>query len=234
MSIAAKILYVEDDITLGFITTENLQRRDYQIFHCENGNEAWELFRKQPFDLCILDVMLPDLDGFSLAKRIRNINQDIPILFVTAKSLQEDKIEGLTLGADDYIVKPFSIEELVLRIEIFLRRSKIAEERETTLAPLHQIGKYTLDFDNLLLLHESDEIKLTFREAELIKYFCKNNGKLLTREQILFSVWGENDYFSGRSLDVFISRLRKYFKSDPDISIENRHGIGFVFKTCKL
>jgi len=225
-----QILYVEDDRTLGFITAENLERKGYKICHCENGTEAWELFRSKAFDLCILDVMLPDLDGFALAKRIRNTNQDVPILFVTAKSLQEDKIEGLMLGADDYIVKPFSIEELALRIEIFLRRSRIIENRMAKVAPVHQIGKFQLDFENLLILDGKNEIKLTYREAELIKYFCQHIGKLLTREQILFAVWGENDYFSGRSLDVFISRLRKYFKQDPSISIENRHGVGFIFK----
>lgn len=228
----AKILYVEDDRTLGFITVENLERKGYKMFHCENGLEAWQLFKTMAFDICILDVMLPDLDGFALAKKIREVNQDIPILFVTAKSLHEDKIEGLVLGGDDYIVKPFSMEELILRIEIFLKRSRIIENRETAVETIHQLGQYTLDFENLVLIHNDDqeEEKLTYREAELIKFFCRNKGKLLSREQILLTVWGENDYFSGRSLDVFISRLRKYFKKDPGISIENRHGIGFIFR----
>jgi len=230
MNSLASILYVEDDETLQFITKENLQRKGYEIIACDDGVKAWELFQSHKFDLCVLDVMLPRLDGFTLAKKIREHNQEVPIIFVTAKSLQEDKIEGLMLGADDYIIKPFSLEELALKIEVFLKRSKLMTD---TLAnkPLQiTIGKYKLNLSNLVIFDGNEENRLTYREAELIRFFYENKGTLLSREEILVAVWGENDYFAGRSLDVFISRLRKYFKDDSSISIENRHGVGFVFK----
>ena len=223
-----RILYVEDDDTLGFITAENLERKGYEVIRTGDGESALELFRSQAFDLCLLDIMLPKLDGFTLARIIRKENEEVPVIFISAKSLTEDKIEGLLLGADDYIVKPFSIEELALRIEVFLKRSKIV--KDDTQQAVFQIGRCTLDL-NLLQLHCDDGTrKLTYREAELIRYFFQQRNRLLSREQILEAVWGGNDYFSGRSLDVFISRLRKYFQDDPSVRIENRHGIGFVFE----
>jgi DNA-binding response OmpR family regulator len=222
-----RILYVEDDETLGFITTENLERKGYEIVLSQDGESALRLFKSEPFDLCLLDVMLPKLDGFTLARMIRKENDEIPIIFISAKSLTEDKIEGLLLGADDYIVKPFNIEELTLKIEVFLKRSRIQKSAvpDSTI----RIGNCMLDM-NLLQLDCMGTIKkLTFREAELISYFSRNRNKLLSREEILEAVWGGNDYFSGRSLDVFISRLRKFFQDDPSVQIENRHGLGYVF-----
>ena len=224
-----QLLYVEDDETLSYITKENLERRGYVIININDGVKAWDKFNKEKFELCILDVMLPNMDGFTLAKKIRSVNQHIPIIFVTAKSLQEDKIEGLMLGADDYIVKPYSIEELILKIEIFLKRSGINDQFATN-SNEFQIGKFKLDTYNLILSDLNNETKLTYKEAELLKFFYTNRDKLVTREQILNTLWGGNDYFSGRSLDVFISRLRKYLKLDKSLKIENRHGIGFVFK----
>ncbi|MFA6127305.1 MAG: response regulator transcription factor [Bacteroidales bacterium] len=221
------ILYVEDDETLNFITTDNLEREQFKVLAVADGVEAWEIFQKQNPDICILDVNLPGMDGFTLARRIREANQDVPIIFVTAKSLKEDKLEGLLLGGDDYLVKPFSIEELILKIKIFLRRSKTNQDPSSQTQI--KIGKFTLHPAKLILSGEAGEIKLTFREAELLNYFLKNQEVLLGREQILESVWGGNDYFAGRSLDVYISRLRKYLSSDPEIRIENRHGIGFQF-----
>ncbi len=229
MKPGARILYVEDDETLQFITRENLERKGYEVMISNDGREAWDLFKSRKFDLCILDVMLPKLDGFTLAKMIRDTDQDIPIIFVTAKSLQEDKIEGLMLGADDYITKPFSLEELALKIEVFLKRSKVIPQTVSDPGNI-RIGNYILDQSNLTINDGREEKRLTYREVELIRYFHQRAGKLIPREQILTDVWGENDYFAGRSLDVFISRLRKYFKNDPGIRIENRHGIGFVFK----
>ncbi|MCX6223916.1 MAG: response regulator transcription factor [Bacteroidia bacterium] len=221
------ILYVEDDETLKFITTDNLEREQFNVVAATDGKVAWELFRQQTPDICVLDVNLPRMDGFTLARKIREANQDVPIIFVTAKSLKEDKLEGLLLGGDDYLIKPFSIEELILKIRIFLRRSKTRQD------PSQQIqitfGSYTLHPTNLMLTSAAGDIKLTYREAELLNYFLKNQEVLLGREQILDSVWGGNDYFAGRSLDVYISRLRKYLSADPDIKIENRHGIGFQF-----
>lgn len=221
------ILYVEDDETLKFITTDNLEREQFKVITAMDGKEAWDLFLKQPPDICVLDVNLPRMDGFALARKIREANQDVPIIFVTAKSLKEDKLEGLLLGGDDFLVKPFSIEELILKIRIFLRRSKatVDTSRQTQV----RFGTYVLYPNKLLLTNAAGDIKLTFREAELLNYFIKNQEILLSREQILESVWGGNDYFAGRSLDVYISRLRKYLSADPDIKIENRHGIGFQF-----
>lgn len=231
MTESAKLLYVEDDPTLGFVTQDNLVRRGYDVVLCDNGEKGLDAFTLNNFDLIILDIMLPLLDGLSLAKEIRKKNRDIPIIFLTARSMLEDKLEGLSTGADDYLIKPFSIEELVMKIEIFLKRSKVYAGQN------HQshsnIGKFIFNSEILTLALDGDEQKLTLREAELIKYFFHNQGKLLAREEIQNSIWGSDDYFTGRSLDVFISRIRKYLKKDPDIKIENRHGIGFIFTILK-
>lgn len=224
-----RILYVEDDETLKFITGENLEREGFEVIPASDGEEAWNLYQKQRPDICVLDVNLPKLDGFSLARRIRGADQDIPILFVTAKSLKEDKLEGLLLGGDDYLIKPFSIEELILKIRIFLRRSGVTTG--SVVSQTIRFGSFELEKSNLTLRHEGDEIMLTFKEAELLEFFINNSGKLLSREQILEALWGGNDYFAGRSLDVYISKLRKYLGSDPSVRIENRHGIGFIFKS---
>ncbi len=221
------ILYVEDDETLKFITTDNLEREMFTVITAIDGIEAWELFQKKTPDICVLDVNLPRMDGFTLARKIREANQDVPIIFVTAKSLKEDKLEGLILGGDDYLVKPFSIEELILKIRIFLRRSKTSQDASPQ--TVIKLGCYSFFPTKLLLTGGKGEVKLTFREGELLSYFVKNQDVLLGREQILESVWGGNDYFAGRSLDVYISRLRKYLSHDPNIKIENRHGIGFQF-----
>lgn len=226
MKMKSRILYVEDDSTLGFITSENLERKGYEVELSQDGESALALFRSRPFDLCLLDVMLPKLDGFTLARIIRKENEEIPILFISAKTLTEDKIEGLLLGADDYITKPFNIEELTLRIEIFLKRSQVKKSDAPTSVIV--IGGSQLDMTLLQLECDGTIKKLTYREAELIQYFSQNRNRLLSREQILEAIWGGNDYFSGRSLDVFISRLRKYFHDDPGVRIENRHGLGYI------
>ncbi len=223
-----KILYVEDDKTLSFITKENLERKGYQIIFSEEGEQALKIFKSDNFDICLLDVMIPKIDGFTVAKEIRKINKDIPIIFLTAKSLQEDKIHGLMIGADDYIVKPFSIEELYLKIEVFLKRKFITGDSGS--GQIFKIGSLTLDFSNLKLITPADEIRLTYREAELLRLLIINKNALLKRENILKSLWKEDDYFLGRSMDVFISRLRKYLKSDQSLKIENVHGIGFILK----
>jgi two-component system, OmpR family, response regulator VicR len=222
----AKILFVEDDLSLGMVTKDSLELKGFHVTHCENGEIAWEKFKKEEFDLCLLDVMLPKLDGFSLAERIRNKNQQVPIIFLTAKSLQDDKITGLKIGADDYITKPFSIEELTLKMEIFLKRSKIDVDN-LEMANVFKIGQYEFDFDNLLLKHADSSRQLTLREAEVLKMFCLHLNLVLRREEILKKIWGEDDYFMGRSLDVFITRLRKYLKADSHIKIENIPSVGF-------
>ena len=222
----AKILYVEDDVNLGFVTTDNLELKGYKVVYCKDGKSAFTAFKKEPFDICLLDVMLPEMDGFELARLIRESNNDIPIIFLTAKTMKEDKIAGFKTGADDYITKPFSIEELLLRIEVFLKR-RHAEDSNTTAPKQFELGKYKFDFENLILLNNKERTELTLKEAELLRFFCLNQNKLVKREEILKSLWGNDDYFMGRSLDVFISRLRKYLQKDSSIHIENVHGVGF-------
>lgn len=220
----AHLLYVEDDESLSFVTKDNLELQGYQITYCENGRKALDIIQEQSFDLCILDVMLPEVDGFTIAREIRKFNTEVPIIFLTAKSLKEDKIEGLKLGADDYITKPFSIEELILKVEIFLRRSKITRP---TPASKYVLGTYIFDYSNLSLDANGSSKKLTQKEADLLQFLIEGKNQVLRRSDILEKIWGEDDYFLGRSLDVFISRLRKYLKEDKDLVIENIHGVGF-------
>ncbi len=221
-----KILYVEDDMNLSFVTKDNLELRDYEVFLYKNGDLALKSFKKGKFDICILDIMLPIMDGFTLAKEIRKKDKEIPIIFLSAKSTLDDKIFGLQIGADDYITKPFSIQELVLKIEIFLKRSKILSKKEDEKKEF-KIGKYIFQEKDFFLIYENKIKKLTFRENELLKFFIKNKNKILKREDILLEVWKDDNYFVGRSLDVFISRLRKYLRKDKNIKIANIHGIGF-------
>lgn len=223
-----KILLVEDDMSLALVTKDSLELRGYEVIHAENGEIGWQKYNKDSFDICILDVMLPKIDGFTLATQIRNKDQKIPIIFLTAKSLQEDKIQGLKLGADDYITKPFSVEEVSLKIEIFLKRTR-PQPNEVQVVKKYNIGQYELDFDNLQLKIGTIIHKLTPREAEVLEYFALHPNVIMRREDILKKIWGKDDYFMGRSLDVFITRLRKYLKDDENIKIENIPGIGFRF-----
>lgn len=219
-----KILYAEDDETIAFLTQDYLQQY-YDVTHCYNGKEAYNLFKEHTFDLCIFDIMMPEMDGFQLAESIRKINSEIPIIFLSAKTLKEDRIMGLKIGADDYLVKPFSIEELFLKIEIFLKRSKKSIQQTNT----YQVGSFKFDFENYSLSNGELEFLLTQREAELLKFFIEHKNQVVKREAILKALWGDDDYFLGRSLDVFISRLRKIVCVDSHIQIENLHGIGFRF-----
>lgn len=218
------ILYVEDDETLSFVTKDNLELNDFQVTHAKDGKEAITIFKKDSFDLCLVDVMLPELDGYAVAKEIRSRHSEIPIIFLTAKSLKEDKIHGLKIGADDYITKPFSIEELILKIKIFLKRKYVTGSQEL---PILKVGQYTLDHDNLRLSIGEESVQMTKKEADLLKMLITNKNKIVERSTILERLWGENDYFMGRSMDVFISRLRKYLKQDETITVENIHGVGF-------
>lgn len=221
-----KILYAEDDDTLAFLTQDNLEQNNYEVVHCSNGEKALVAFKNDMFDICVFDIMMPKVDGFELATAIRKTNTDIPIIFLSAKTLKEDKLKGLRLGADDYLVKPFSIEELLLKIEIFIKRS----QKNTAIENKHYIlGQYQFDSTNFLISNQNEKISLTQRESELLKLFLDNKNVVLKREEILKSLWGQDDYFMGRSLDVFISRLRKILTNEKGISIENLHGIGFRF-----
>lgn len=228
MSKKAKILYVEDDIYLSYVTKDNLEIKGYTVVWIKDGEAAVQAFKEERFDLCILDIMLPKRDGFSVAEAIRKENEDIPILFLSAKTLKEDKIKGLTLGGDDYITKPFSIEELALKIEVFLKRSKVQKIESTQ--NLAELGKLYFDFENLELSDQKSATRLTLREAELLNLFSQNKNRLLKKEDILNSLWKDDSYFLSRSLDVFVSRLRKHLKQDSRLKIETVHGVGFVFR----
>jgi DNA-binding response OmpR family regulator len=220
-----KILLVEDDPSLGFVLQDNLNLRGYDICLCQDGETGHQTFQSNEFDICILDVMLPKQDGFTLGRKIREINQQVPILFLTAKSMTEDKLEGFKLGGDDYITKPFNMEELVMRIEVFLKRSSgVIPEVEKVFS----VGDFNFDHGNLRLTNGQGAHKtLTVKESEVLKLLFLNRDRVLKREEILTRVWGEDDYFMGRSMDVFISKLRKYLKDDPRIEIVNYHGVGF-------
>ena len=228
-----KILLVEDDEALRFIVKDNLEQNNYAVEIAEDGEIALDLFSKNSFDVIVLDVMLPKVDGFQVAETIRKTNEQIPIIFLTARSMTEDKITGLTIGGDDYISKPFSMEELLLKIKIFLKRSQSKPVADNSSSKTKKIGKFLFNCDELTLSINGDARTLTLKEAELIRYFTENPNKVLSRNDILQKVWGSNDYYLGRSLDVFISRLRKYFKADTNVNITNLHGIGFRFSIKK-
>ncbi len=225
-----KLLYVEDDVTLSFVTRDNLKLYGYTIDYCEDGVEGLKLFNENKYDCCILDVMLPRMDGYELAMKIRRKNEEIPIIFLTAKSRREDKIHGLRIGADDYITKPFSIEELVLKIEIFLRRTG-QRQKKNNMTGECKLGHFVFDIGNHLLLGPDKKKQLTHREAQLLAAFCQNSNTIMKRDDLLMKIWGDDHYFASRSLDVFISRLRKYIKSDPTIKIENIHNVGYRLNT---
>ena len=218
------ILLIEDDIDLGKLLTQYLEMNNIEVIHAMDGKTALGLFGSTKFDLAVIDVMLPDTNGFEIARTFKLQKPDLPFLFLTAKNKKEDIIQGLKLGADDYITKPFEPEELVLRINVIRRRN-------------HEDGSVTLDIGNSLLKQKEyklctplKEYKLTQKESELLAFIIKNKNQLIKREIMLKTIWGENDYFLGRSMDVFISRLRKYFTDDPVINIETFRGIGYLFR----
>ncbi|MCI0694570.1 response regulator transcription factor [candidate division KSB1 bacterium] len=220
-----KILLIEDDPNLGFILNENLELQGFKVKLCANGEEGLTAYHRDGFDLCLIDVMLPKKDGFTLAREIRKTNRDIPIIFLTAKSLKDDRIEGFKIGGDDYITKPFSMEELVLRIQAVLKRTKPAAEHKGK--NIFAIGNYTFDYEQQNLQISGKPQKLTSKEAELLKLLCLHINDTLERELALKLVWGEASYFNGRSMDVFISKLRKYLQEDGNVEIMNVHGRGF-------
>jgi len=222
-----KILLVEDDLNLGLVIADHLKSLDYDVICAEDGSEGLVKFNEGAFNLCILDVMLPLLDGFSLAKDIRKINTEIPILFLTAKSMTEDKITGFEAGGDDYLTKPFSIQEFQLRVKALLRRVKVAKTEDEK---VYNIGLYSYDKENQILTISGKEKTLTKKEAQILRLLYKYKNQVISREIILKGVWGQDDYFVGRSLDVFITKLRKYFAEDSRILISNLHGVGFKFE----
>lgn len=226
MSDKPTILLVEDDQNLGFVVQDALKRKGYTVHLVRDGKEGLKKFNEQHYDLCLLDVMLPGKDGFGLAEDIRLVNPVVPIVFLTAKSQTDDRIAGFKAGGDDYLAKPFSHEELLLRIEAILRRT-MGKGDDARSRERFEVGDYTFDHRNLILSHPTEERKLTKKEADVLRLLCLHADQVLPRELVLNMVWGDDTYFLGRSLDVFISRLRKYLKLDPKVQIVNVHGVGF-------
>ena len=223
------ILLVEDDQNLGFVVQDALQRKGYTVHLCRDGKEGLKYFNEHAYDICVLDVMLPQKDGFSLAEDIRLTDPTVPIVFLTAKSQTEDRIAGFKAGGDDYLTKPFSHEELLLRIGAILRRTRGKSDNPRA-KDVFEIGGYTFDHRNMELKHPDGARKLTKKEADVLRLLCMHRDQVLPRELVLNMVWGDDTYFLGRSLDVFISRLRKYLRADPRIHINNVHGVGFRFQ----
>jgi len=226
-----KILLVEDDTSLGFVIADQLRTDGYHVTLCSDGADGFRRFNSEEFHLCIFDVMMPKKDGFSLARDVRKINEIIPILFLTAKSMTEDKVEGFKSGGDDYLTKPFSVEELQLRVSALLKRVNIV--MKTAEEAIISVGEYNFDTLNFKLTHQRFEKTLTKKEAQILKILCKFKDQVVPRDVVLNAVRGQDDYFVGRSLDVFITKLRKYFKEDEQITISNIHGIGFKLEVKK-
>ncbi len=231
MNAKPKVLLAEDDLTLGYVIKDNLIDAGYEVVLCADGQLAIEKFNKESFDICLLDVMMPNKDGFEVAKKIRQTTDLVPILFLTAKSLEEDRIHGFECGADDYIVKPFSMQELLMRIDVFLRRTK---KMYSSKVISYQIGKMNFSFNDLKLTIDEKAFNMTQKESELLLFLCEHPNRILKREEVLLNVWGKDDYFLGRSMDVFITKLRKYFKADESVNIETIHGMGFRLNAAVL
>lgn len=233
MNKGARILLVEDDTSLGLILSDQLRSDGYQVSLCSDGGEGFQRFNESEFHMCILDVMMPKMDGFTLAKNIRKVNANIPILFLTAKSNDEDKVEGFRSGGDDYLTKPFNAEELTLRVGALLRRVNIHQQPDED-SSLIEIASYIFDTENYTLKHPSFNKVLTKKEAQILHMLCKMINQVVPRSVILNAVWGQDDYFIGRSLDVFVTKLRKYLAEDDRIEIQNIHSVGFKLKVADL
>jgi DNA-binding response OmpR family regulator len=219
------ILLAEDDLNLGYLLTEFLESQGLTVKLFRDGESALKAFKTGSYNFCILDVMLPGLDGFNLAREVKAIKKDVPVIFLTARSMKQDKLKGYGLGADDYITKPFDEDELLCRIKAVVNRLEMTQPEMNDVN--FTIGNYYFDFTNLTLQTGDEVRRLTVREAEVLQLLCALKNNVVKREQILTAIWGENDYFAGRSLDVFISKLRKYFAGDPTIRIENIPKVGF-------
>jgi DNA-binding response OmpR family regulator len=221
----ARLLVVEDDPNLGDILKEYLEMKGYEATLCRDGEEGWNKFKKDKFDLCLLDIMMPKKDGFTLAKEIKKVQEDLPILFLTAKNQKDDIIEGLKIGADDYLTKPFSMEELLLRVNAILRRTQKSEEKLSL--KLYSFGDFVLHYDEQIIEGPSGKTKLTSKENELIRLLASELNKLVNRSHALKQIWGDDSYFNARSMDVYLSKIRKILKDDPKVQIITVHGEGF-------
>jgi DNA-binding response OmpR family regulator len=226
MQTKTKILLAEDDKNLGNVLKAYLEAKGFKTTLCIDGKEALETFKRGEFDFCILDIMMPVMDGFTLAKEIRKLDTHIPFLFLTAKSMQEDRIQGLEIGADDYLTKPFSMEELLLRIKAIRRRIEEGSKNKPS-NNIFNFGQYVFDYNRQMLTIGSSQQKLTSKEADLLKLLCQNMNNVLDRSAALNKIWYDDSYFNARSMDVYITKLRKYLKEDPDVELINVHGVGF-------
>ncbi len=227
MTIKPNLFLVEDDLSFGAVLKSYLEINDFNVDWIDDGQHALNQFQQKSYDICILDVMLPNVDGFTIATEIRKTNTDVPILFLTAKSLREDVLKGYRIGADDYITKPFDTEVLIFKIKAILKRQSGAQTKETD---TYQIGSYLFDYRIRSIEHENSKQKLSPKEAELLKMLCENLNELLPREAALLKIWGDDGYFTARSMDVYLTKLRKLFNEDPTIEIRNIHGSGFMLE----
>ncbi|MCF8278342.1 MAG: response regulator transcription factor [Flavobacteriales bacterium] len=221
-----KVLLTEDDPNLGMLLREYLNAKGYETTLAENGKIGYEKFSQGGFDICILDVMMPVKDGFTLAEEIRQTDKQMPIIFLTAKSMKDDKVKGFTAGADDYITKPFSMDELLMRMQAVLRRTLPETAKAKKKASL-TVGKFVFDYDRQVLLIDGEEKRLTTKEADLLHMLCENRYDVLDRNYALNKIWGDDNYFNSRSMDVYIAKLRKYLSLDPEVELVNVHGKGF-------
>lgn len=227
MSIKPTIFLVEDDLSFGAVLKSYLEINDFEVDWIDDGKHALTAFRKNTFNICILDVMLPNVDGFTIADEIRKINPEVPILFLTAKNLRDDVLKGYKLGADDYITKPFDTEVLIYKLKVILKRNSGVPVKENE---FYQIGNYLFDYKLRTIEHEQAKQKLSPKEAELLKMLCENKNELLPRETALKKIWGDDGYFTTRSMDVYLTKLRKLFAEDETIEIRNIHGSGFMLE----
>ena len=223
------IFLVEDDENFGSVLKSYLEMNDFKVTWIKDGAQAIHNFLQQKYDLCILDIMLPNVDGFSIAKKIKELNPEIPTIFLTAKTLKEDILKGFKIGADDYITKPFDSEVLLYKIKAIIKRNQASD----TDSSLFNIGKYKFDSELRILSFNDDSVKLSPKEGELLKMLCLHENKILDRDKALNKIWGEDGYFTARSMDVYITKLRKYLCNDQSIEIENIHGSGFILKITK-
>jgi DNA-binding response OmpR family regulator len=221
------ILVVEDDITLATLLKENLKLSGFSTRLCKDGEEGWQVFRKEKFDLCLLDVNMPKKNGFELGRLIREEDAFTPLVFLTANSSEEDKLKGFSLGADEYITKPFSTQELVARIRAILKRSSQSKPEILIKEEIYEIANMRIDIPNHRVYFQGEERKVSGTECELLKLFVKNQGQLLTRNSLLLTIWGRDDFYTARNLDVYINKLRKVLKDNPNLEIVNVHGSGF-------
>ena len=229
-----RILLVEDDLNMGFLLVDFLESNNFSVKLCRDGESGLNAYNETDYDFCILDVMLPGIDGFTIAGKIRENNKRLPIIFLTARSMKADKLNGFKLGVDDYVTKPFDEDELLCRINAILNRAEWQEQSQREIESSFQIGKYTFDFANQALHFESEIRRLTQKESAVLNVLTKSKNQLIKRDDILMAVWGDADYFKGRSLDVFIVKLRKYLQGDPTIKIENVPLVGYVLSDSSM